>query len=488
MDQRNEPLIEALQKRASEHPVSFHVPGHKHGRLYTDEGHDVLREAAKWDQTEVQGLDDLYSASGAIQDAQVLLGALYQSGYSRFLTGGSTAGNLAMLYLARKRGTKVLIQDNSHQSVYHGLALFQLEGIVMRTDSEAFTGLPLGVSHKTLKDTLEAHPDAAMVLLTSPSYEGYAQSLGEHLALAKSFGLLTGVDEAHGAHFLHPAFPNTALHDGADVVVQSAHKMLPALTMGAWLHIGQEAPLPEEDVQQALQMLQTSSPSYLIMASLDAARATLARLMDDPHDRERTKLQTLADVISQETAAYVMPARLGPYVRDRIKLPLVAREQGMTHQWKERMERAHAYPELHSARHLLLTLPLSGGDRDIEKLQTHAQAWFGQAEGGSNDVSFAVKSPDAAWYSAKSPDGDDQGETARIPLNKANGMKSAETVTPYPPGIPVIRRGQRITTAEIEAVIAADQAGVRFQTGNRWKHEGIDVYIQKQGDDFNETT
>ncbi|ADH97584.1 aminotransferase class I/II-fold pyridoxal phosphate-dependent enzyme [Salisediminibacterium selenitireducens] len=488
MDQRNEPLIEALQKRASEHPVSFHVPGHKHGRLFSDEGHDVLREAAKWDQTEVQGLDDLYSASGVIQEAQVLLGALYQSGYSRFLTGGSTVGNLAMLYLASKRGTKVLIQDNSHQSVYHGLALFQLEGIVMRTDREAFTGLPLGVSYKTLHKTLEAHPDAAMVLLTSPSYEGYAQSLGDHLALSKSFGLLTGVDEAHGAHFLHPSFPNTALHDGADLVVQSAHKMLPALTMGAWLHVGQEAPLPEEEVQQALNMLQTSSPSYLIMASLDAARAVLARLMEDPLNGEKTKLQTLLACLSQETAACVMPARLGTYVRDRIKLPLVARKPGMTHRWKERMERAHAYPELHSARHLLLTLPLSGGERDIEKLQTHAKAWFGEAEGASNDVSFAVKSPDAAWYKADTQGGDHEGERARIPLSDAVGMKSAETVTPYPPGIPLIQRGQRITKTEIDAVIGADQAGVRFQTGNRWKYEGIDVYIQKQGDDSNETT
>lgn len=481
MIHQQRPLIEALQQHSQSSPISFHVPGHKHGRLFQP-GLNPLRSAGEWDQTEINGLDDLYEPQGPLQEAQELLSDLYAAKASFFLTGGSTAGNLIMLYLASLKGKKVLIQRNSHQSILHGLELFGLTGVYVEVDTEAVTGVPLGVSPESLTAALLDHPDAVMMVFTHPTYEGYAGSMKPLFTTVREKGLISAVDEAHGAHFISPALPDHAIAEGADIVVQSAHKMLPALTMGAWLHLGEQAPWQDEEVRRVSQMLQSSSPSYLIMGSLDAARSMLACLDDEVIPDQIRQYQKLARALTKESMAKVMPEQLGDYRRDPYKLALASGVDMQTAAWKQQLEKHHAYPELHGAKHLLLTMPFIGGEREITFLHSHAADIFGEKDQREPALPFQILPPEKHWSWV-----DGEANTAhtiqRVSVEEAAGWISAETITPYPPGIPVIRTGTRITQTHIETISAAHRSGVAFQTGDRWHHEGILVYRPTEGDD-----
>ncbi|AOM84642.1 aminotransferase class I/II-fold pyridoxal phosphate-dependent enzyme [Salisediminibacterium beveridgei] len=475
------PLIEALQQHNQSSPTSFHVPGHKNGRLF-QRGLETLRSAGEWDQTEIRGLDDLYDPRGPLKEAQELLSDLYGSRESIFLTGGSTAGNLIMLYLASLEGKKVLIQRNSHQSILHGLELFGLTGVYVEVDKEQVTGVPLGVSKETLTTALEDHPDTVMVIFTHPTYEGYAGPLKTLMDLVRARGMISAVDEAHGAHFMSPALPDHAISAGADIVVQSAHKMLPALTMGAWLHLGKTAPWHSEKVRRVSQMLQSSSPSYLIMASLDAARSTLACLDKHVITDQISEYQKLVRQLTEESAATVMPENLGEYRRDPYKLPIVSSEEMKAAVWKAQLEKRFAYPELQGARHVLLTMPLFEGNRETVFLQSHAVDIFGKMNETADPLPFRVSPTEEQWTWV-SEETSFLHTTFRVAMEKAAGMTSAETITPYPPGIPVVRTGTRITQTHIENLLAAHRSGVAFQTGDRWIHEGVLVYRPTEGDD-----
>lgn len=476
-----QPLIEALKLHSQASPVSFHVPGHKNGRLFQNDLSPLV-SAGVWDQTEIKGLDDLYRPHGPLYEAQDLLSDLYGTRASYLLTGGSTAGNLVMLYLASLRGEKVLIQRNSHQSILHGLELFNLTGVYLETDREAVTGVPLGVAPETITDALNDHPDAVMVIFTHPTYEGYGGQLKELLKLAKKRGVITAVDEAHGAHFAHSSLPDHAIDLGADIAVQSAHKMLPALTMGAWLHLGETAPWHEDEVRRVVQMLQSSSPSYLIMASLDAARSTLATLGEQTVTRQIEHYEQLEHLLIETTGATVMPRQLASYHRDPFKLPLATASNQESKQWKQRLEKLHAYPELHGAKHLLLTLPLFDGERETAFLRSNRADLFGNRKPSDGPLPFRVIPPEISWtwvneslntYTA----------SCRLPLDQAAGHISAETITPYPPGVPVVQTGRKITQEQMNRILEAHRSGVAFQTGDHWINQGILVYRMAEGDD-----
>lgn len=268
------PLYDELLAYRQRGSVSFHVPGHKNGAAYAGcGGVGPLSEALTVDVTEISGTDDLHHPEGVIREAQELAAECFGAEESFFLVGGSTAGNLAMiLTVCHQPGDLLLVQRNVHKSVLNGLMLAGARAVFMEPEIEPESGLAVSPSLNTLKEALHAYPEAKGALVTMPNYYGMGIHLKEAAEACHVQGIPLLVDEAHGAHYgLHPALPESALSCGADAVVQSTHKMLAAMTMGAMLHV-QGPRLDRALLRQRLAMVQSSSPSYPVMASLDLAR------------------------------------------------------------------------------------------------------------------------------------------------------------------------------------------------------------------------
>lgn len=272
------PLAEALIWYRERGASSFHVPGHKNGRAYAEEGNaaEMLQEAMRIDVTEITGTDDLFHPEGVIQEAQELAADCFGAEESFFLVGGSTAGNLALiLTVCREPGDIVLVQRNVHKSVLNGLMLAGARAVFLQPEMDKPSGLAIAPSAATLSAALEAYPEARGAIVTMPNYYGMGSDLRPLAEACHKRDIPLLVDEAHGAHYgQHPQLPMNALSCGADGVVQSTHKMLAAMTMGAMLHV-QGRLLDRSLLRQRLAMVQSSSPSYPLMASLDLARRLL---------------------------------------------------------------------------------------------------------------------------------------------------------------------------------------------------------------------
>lgn len=268
------PIYEMLEQYRLKGNISYHVPGHKNGNAYsTSGGAGYLGEMMRYDVTEITGTDDLHHPEGVIQEAQELAADCFGAEESFLLVGGSTAGNLALiLTVCPEPGMTLILQRNVHKSVVHGLMLAGVNAVFVEPQLDDDSGLAVAPAAEAVQAALAAYPEAAAVLVTMPNYYGMGTDLAPLARICHDHSVPLLVDEAHGAHYgQHPALPAGALACGADGVVQSTHKMLPALTMGAMLHV-QGPRLDRTLLRQRLAMVQSSSPSYPLMASLDLAR------------------------------------------------------------------------------------------------------------------------------------------------------------------------------------------------------------------------
>ncbi|WP_147805131.1 aminotransferase class I/II-fold pyridoxal phosphate-dependent enzyme [Alkalicoccus halolimnae] len=461
MDQKLTPLLKALKDKL--HTSSYHVPGHKNGNVFLEEARPFFDSILRLDSTEIEGLDDLHDPGGVIKEAEDLLADLYGTVSSSFLVGGSTSGNLAMLLSTVKRGQKVLVQRNSHQSVFHGLELAGAVPVFLHPDTDSGSGIALGIHEETLQTGLEAHTDAAAVLLTNPTYEGYGQDLRKHTEICRRYEAAFLVDEAHGAHFFRGNkewFPESALQAGADLVVQSAHKTLPAMTMGAWIHRGTDY-ISEKRLRRALMMVQSSSPSYPLMASLDAARAYMA----SKQDWEETSRQIQSRKQQLSTFVSLLPDYIGPYELDPLKINLFAgRERGeKPEQWQKMMQSSRAYAEMISPVHLLAVLSLDQAENDRllqQLIRVFSRETF--LPGSPHSLAPGERQPSRLMLSFGEMEERMEKETQ---WEESEGEIAAETIVPYPPGVPLLIRGERVTKKHLEKRARLLHRGVRIKGG-----------------------
>src|SRR5699024_7214586 len=213
------------------------------------------------DMTELPGLDDLHAPREIIQEAEELAAAFFKAEHTFFLVGGSTVGNLAMLLATCSPGDDVIVQRNCHKSIMNGLELTGAHPIFIAPEYDSEEGRYLAPSINTLREAVKKYPSAKAVVLTYPDYFGKTFPIKEMIDLAHAYHIPVLVDEAHGVHFSVPeqTIPPSSLALGADVVVQSAHKMAPAMTMASFLHI-RSTLVQTDQVGHYLQMLQSSSP------------------------------------------------------------------------------------------------------------------------------------------------------------------------------------------------------------------------------------
>ena len=462
--QEQMPLYQVLQHHIQSNPISFHVPGHKGGLLFKEKS-----KLFAADITEITGMDDLYHPSGVLLEAQRLLTELYGSDQSLFLVNGSTVGNLAMIYGTCSEGDVVLVQRNSHKSIIHGLLLAKVKPVFLEPEYDQEWGIAKGVSVQTLKEALKQYPEAKAFIITYPNYYGMAEPIEELIQLAHDSKIPVLVDEAHGAHFIgKDPFPRSSLQMGADVVVQSAHKTLPSLTMGAFLHIC-EGLVRRESIQQAIAILQTSSPSYLIMASLDYARSFLGTFAEsDLQFWKQYKVQ-ITERLSQISGFDIYQ---NPFT-DPLKVVLRLTNGGSGQTLQRLLEKEGIYPEFSDPANILLVFPLFKKEHEkmamtyldllhdaLDKVQMQAIQSKNQRALKSGNGNRVI-TPAVPLYQAHTAD------KRWIPLKEALGRVSGAMIIPYPPGIPAIMPGEKIELNHIEGLMEYLEHNIHIQ-GDGW--------------------
>ncbi|MGL6173033.1 MAG: aminotransferase class I/II-fold pyridoxal phosphate-dependent enzyme [Cellulosilyticaceae bacterium] len=264
------PLYDGL-RTYSKTKKPFHMPGHKFGR-YGDL--DQIPYHCL-DATEASGLDNLYEADGIIREAMVQMADFCGATDTLFLTNGSTAGILTSILAVCQPGDQLLIARNCHHSVWSGMILAGVIPIYISPERDMQSGVITHMSTQTIKQALDRYPCVKGALIVSPTYEGMTSPIQEIGEVLHQYNKILIVDEAHGAHFpINEVFPKSSTQLGADLVIQSMHKTLPNLTQSGLLHRCSER-VTMEQLVNALKMVQTSSPSYMIMAMMDYVRADL---------------------------------------------------------------------------------------------------------------------------------------------------------------------------------------------------------------------
>jgi arginine/lysine/ornithine decarboxylase len=459
------PLYEALIDHRSKNSFSFHVPGHKSGAIFHKETENIFEDILGIDVTELTGLDDLHSPEGVIREAQELLAALYQVKNSFFLVNGSTVGNLAMILSVCEKDDVILVQRNCHKSVLNAIKLAKAHPIFLEPDYNQEWKTATGVSKEIVESAISLYPEAKAIVLTYPNYYGMVYDLKSVIHLAHLHNIPVLVDEAHGPHFiLGEPFPASAIQLGADMVVHSAHKTLPAMTMGSYLHINSNR-INTNKVKDYLQVLQSSSPSYVIMASLDLARHYLARYQQSDIEYLNNEITLFKKELNKIQSIKVLeyPDSYG----DTLKVTIQSRSKLSGFELQKKLEEIGIYTELADPYNVLLILPLLKQGQDIPLVETGRRIRELLV-----DIPFHPKEEEVLTSSGKISelaipyDKWSCYEQEIKDISRAAGFICAETIIPYPPGIPLLLTGELITEEKVSQLEHLKNTGARFQGGS----------------------
>ncbi len=478
LDQNKTPLFSALKKHWESSPLSGHVPGHKFGTVFPAEASGYFEDILKLDATEITGLDDLHDSEGIIEEAQRLAADLYRAKETFFLVNGSTVGNLAMIMGTCSRGSKVLVQRNCHKSILNGLELAGAEPVFLSCEVDERLGVAVSIKPNQLQEALETVDGIEAVILTNPNYYGVAMRLDELVTIIHSYNLPVLVDEAHGAHFiLGKPFPKSALASGADVVVQSAHKTLPAMTMASFLHV-QGDRVKNKRIAHYLKMLQSSSPSYPLMASLDIARYYLASMHEQEVRDLYDDITDIHQVIGKIEGVEVVVPKSGLQV-DPLKLTLRSTTGLTGFELQQLLEKEGLFVELADPQNVLIVLPLAVNDKKHDMIERIARALLGQTKDGKEKGRLIIPPFPVEISRLAIPFSEQHDyEVVKCSLEDAVGEVAAEPVIPYPPGIPLLFKGERITRSTLEYIEVLENHGARFQ-GSEWLKSNY-MYIYKK--------
>lgn len=449
-NQDRTPLLDVLLKRAKRGVTSFHTPGHKNGqgidkrlRSYTG------RNAFKLDVTVFPEVDSLHDPVGVIKKAQALMAEAYGVKYSQFLVNGSSVGNIAMLMSVCHPGDSVILSRNAHKSILSGVIMSGVWPIWIQPKIDQHLDVIFDSDAAQVEQALHQFPEAKAVFVTSPTYHGVTTDLKRIAEICHAHGKLLLVDEAHGAHLkFHKDLPVSAVEAGADMCVQSTHKILGALSQGSVLHINSEN-IDISRVRKILSILQTTSPNYLILASLDAARrqvffqgekifSRLIRLAEEARERlnrlERAYCFTQGEI------------RAKGYDLDVTKLTINVTRMGLSgHDVEDILAKEYGIQvDCADIFNLIAIMGIGTTRQDVEKLISAIEDLDRKEPG--HERNWVLQLPSLSTEMAMTPrDVFLQHRSKRVPLSRAAGHISAQTLTPYPPGIPVLIPGERIT-------------------------------------------
>ena len=455
--QKKAPLLEALLAYGKQPLWPFHTPGHKQGKGLDSELKELLQDFASADVSLMgDELDDPFAPSSCIAKSQQLLAELYGAEDSYFSAIGTTGALQILMLASLKEGDKVLLPRNAHRSIFGGLVLTGANPVLLQPEWDSEWGISHGISAETLNTALAEHPDAKVLILISPTYYGTTGDLKQLIAMAHERNLTVLVDEAHGPHLsFFTSNLSTALQSGADGIAQSAHKLLGAFTGASWLHLSGDR-INRERIRQAFLVLQTSSPNYPLLASLDGARRQMgvrgkelweiAARQANEIRREINNIEGLT-CLTESDAPFgkLDPCKLTVGVQ---KLGLTGIEAGEWLRWQENIQ-----PELVDEQNVLFIWTYADGEPEKEALLSGlrrlAQSHLKKTK-PINQVALLGNKKSAPL--ARAPRQVFFAEKKNCLLNDSVGKIAGEMISFYPPGIPLIWPGERIELETLEIV------------------------------------
>lgn len=472
--QADMPYVEALEAYREEGFVPFHTPGHKIGHGAPAHLQTWMKESLAYDLGVMYALDDLHEPEGAFREAQELAAHLYGADRAWYSVNGTTALIMTMIMATVGEGDTIIIPREAHKSVMSGLIMSGARPVYLPSRFNYEWGIQEGASLDDLRLTLEAHLEAKAVLLVYPNYYGVGVDIEAMVGECHKRGVLVLVDEAHGPHFpFDDRLPIEAIAAGADLVAQSTHKSLGSLTQTSTL-LGQGQRIDYRRITQVHQMFQSTSPNYIFMASLDMARQQMAldgkRLVGQAVDLSLA----LREAISKIPGIQTMDGSKLSKNFDPTKVLIDARELGLDAVSFEQKLREHKIEvELIQACHVLVTITIGDSQESIDALVAALMAISQDVLGDRREEHVTMTSlqarrmrqQDLSLVAAplpqpkviKTPRQGFYAERERVSLSQAEGRLCGETITYYPPGIPVVGIGEEIT-AEVLAYIQHKQA------------------------------
>ncbi|MGI6239217.1 MAG: aminotransferase class I/II-fold pyridoxal phosphate-dependent enzyme [Christensenellales bacterium] len=447
-------LYELLERYAKGH-LPMHMPGHKRNAALAPY---LTALRADLDITEIDGFDNLHDARGILQSGMARTAALWGSRRAFWLVNGSTVGILAAVWAVVPHGGRVVCARNCHGAVHRALSVRRAQAAYILPEVDRETGIPGGLDPAAVARALDANPGTHLLILTSPTYEGAISDIPAICAAAHARGVPVLVDEAHGAHlgFGH-GFPDGAVRAGADVVVQSLHKTLPSLTQTAVLHTN-GARVDASAIGEALQIFQTSSPSYLLMASIEGLISLLEARGDALFSDWRAHLRAF-----HRRAEHLNHLRIWTPrgAHDPSKIVIRSDRAGITGAaLAERLRQEYRMELEMAAGGYALAMTGMGDTRDT--LDALADALLALDRTTAPALPHAFPPPVLPprvlhpWVAADLP-------CAPVDVRHAAGRVSAEAIWAYPPGIPLVLPGEMVSDALIDCISAYAASGIRLQ-------------------------
>lgn len=469
MDKQNKvPIFDTLLGHAKRNVTSFHTPGHKNGK-----GIDpVLKEVTgdglyKFDVTVFDEVDSLHDPVGPIKKAEELMAEAYGVKHSLFLVNGTSVGNIAMFLSACDPGDSIIVSRSSHKSIMGGIILSGVWPIWLQPTIDQNLDIIFNSTYEEIKQALEMYPEARAVFLTSPTYNGVATEVKKIADLCHRKGKILLVDEAHGPHLkFNDKLPMSAVDAGADLCVQSTHKILSALSQGSVLHHNSKL-VDINRVKKIVSMLQTTSPQYLTLASIDLARRQAVlhgkEMFDKVIEAAEWARKEINEKIPNMRCLTKADIKDRNFDLDLTKLTINVTKTGLSGYEVDEIlaKKYNIQVDCSDTFNLIAIMGIGSDMGDVQKLVNALKEISKKYKGTQKN--WILKIPSLATEMVMTPrEVFLSHDIKKIPLAKSVGHVSAQVLTPYPPGIPVVIPGERISKEICDYLVEMASKGIRI--------------------------
>ena len=462
MNQNRAPIYEALEQFRKNKVVPFDVPGHKRGRGNPELVQLLGKQCVELDVNSMKPLDNLCHPISVIKEAEELAAEAFSASHAFLMVGGTTSAVQSMVLTACKKGEKIILPRNVHRSVINALVVNGATPIYVNPDVDKKLGIALGMKISQVEKAIEDNPDAVAILVNNPTYYGICSNLKKIVEIAHAHNMLVLVDEAHGTHFYFGEnMPITAMAAGADMASVSMHKSGGSLTQSSFLLTGPN--VSAGYVRQVINLTQTTSASYLLLASLDISRRNLALRGKEAFEEVEKIAAYARNEINKIDGYYAYGEELingdSIYDFDTTKLTVYTLDIGLAgiEVYDKLRDEYDIQLELGDIGNILAYISIGDRMRETERLVSalyDIRRRYKKDRTGLFDHEYinpsVVMTPQEAFYAEKEE---------MIPIRETNGRICTEFVMCYPPGIPILAPGERITQEIIDYIVYAKEKG-----------------------------
>ena len=461
LSQERAPIYEALEQFRRMRVVPFDVPGHKRGRGNPELTELLGERCVTMDVNSMKPLDNLCHPVSVIRDAEELAAEAFRAAHAFLMVGGTTSAVQSMVLSVAKRGEKIILPRNVHRSVMGAMVLCGAIPVYVNPECDERLGIPLGMSVSAVEKAIRENPDAKAVLVNNPTYYGICSDLRSIVKLAHAHGMYCLADEAHGTHFYFGEnMPVSAMEAGADMAAVSMHKSGGSLTQSSLLLAGPA--MQEGHVRQIINLTQTTSASYLLLSSLDISRRNLALRGREDFRRVMRLAEYARSEINGIGGYYAYSRELcngdSVFDFDVTKLSVNTLDIGLAgiEVYDLLRDEYNIQIEFGDLGNILAYLSVGDRQQDVERLVSalsEVRRRFSRSKAGLMAQEYidpqVVVSPQDAFYAANES----------LPLRETEGRVCSEFVMCYPPGIPILAPGERITSEILDYIEYAKEKG-----------------------------